>query len=299
MVTTMDFPNRHVWIWELDHKESWALKNWYFWTVVLEKTLQSPLDSKEIQPVYPKGHQSWIFIRRTDAEAETPIFWPSDAKNWLIGKDPDAGQDCKQEEKGTTEDEIVDSINGHEFEQALGDGEGQVSLLCCSPWGHKESDMTEQLNKNKNNTLCSLLLPLALSFPLTFLHRAYYPDILYIYLFMAISSRENACSHERSIPASGRSPGEGNGNLLQYSCLEILMDGGAWWATVHGVAKSQTQMSNFTLCLLFEKWVVHSLHSLNFCWINIWLGKNKKNCWSAFLMTATKFPVTKIFNGHL
>jgi len=152
MVTTMDFPNRHVWIWELDHKESWALKNWYFWTVVLEKTLQSPLDSKEIQPVYPKGHQSWIFIGRTDAEAETPIFWPSDAKNWLIGKDPDAGQDCKQEEKGTTEDEIVDSINGHEFEQALGDGEGQVSLLCCSPWGHKESDMTEQLNKNKNNT---------------------------------------------------------------------------------------------------------------------------------------------------
>ena len=94
-------------VWELDYKESWAPKNWYFWTVVLEKTLESPLDCKEIQPVHPKGSQSWIFIGRTDAEAETPILWPPDVKNWLIWKDPDAGKDWGQEEKGTTEDEMV------------------------------------------------------------------------------------------------------------------------------------------------------------------------------------------------
>ena len=94
------FSSSHVWMWELDHKESWAPKNWCFWTVVLEKTLESPLDCKEIQPVHPKGNQSWIFIGRTDAEAETSIFWPPDVKNWLIGKDPEAGKDWRQEEKG-------------------------------------------------------------------------------------------------------------------------------------------------------------------------------------------------------
>ena len=93
-------------MWELDYKESWGQKNWWFWTMVLEKTLEGPLDCKEIQPVHPKGNQSWIFIGRTDAEAETPILWPSDAKNWLIVKDPDAGKVWAQEEKGTTEDEI-------------------------------------------------------------------------------------------------------------------------------------------------------------------------------------------------
>ena len=98
------FPSSQVWMWELDYKESWALKNWRFWTLVLEKTLESPLDRKEIQPVCPNGSQSWIFIGRTDAEAETLIFWPPDAKNWLIGKDPDAGKDWKQKEKGVTED---------------------------------------------------------------------------------------------------------------------------------------------------------------------------------------------------
>ena len=101
------FSNSHVWMWELDHKESWTLKNWCFWTVVLEKILESPLDCKEIQPVYPKGNQSWIFIGRTDAEAEAAIFWPSDVKKWLFGKDPDAGKDWRQEEKGMTEDETV------------------------------------------------------------------------------------------------------------------------------------------------------------------------------------------------
>ena len=129
--------------------ESWGPKNWCFWTMVLEKTLESPLDCKEIKPVHPKGNQSWIFIGRTDAEAETPILWPPNVKNWLIGKDPDAGKDWRQEEKGMTEDEIVGRHHrhyGHEFEQALGIGDGQGCLVCCSPWGHKESDMTEQLN---------------------------------------------------------------------------------------------------------------------------------------------------------
>jgi len=122
---------------------------WCFWTVVLEKSLDSPLDCKEINPVHPKGKQSWLFIGRTDAEAETPILWPPDAKNWLIWKDPDAGKDWRQEEKGTTEDEMVEWRNwfdGHEFEQVPVVGEGQGSLACCSPWGFKELDMTVQLN---------------------------------------------------------------------------------------------------------------------------------------------------------
>ena len=112
------FSSSHVWMWELDYKESWVLKNWCFWTVVLDKTLESPLDCKEIQPVHLKGNQSWIFTGRTDAEAEIPIFWPSDA-NWLIWKDPDSGKDWGQGEKVTTEDEMVGwhhRLNGHEFE---------------------------------------------------------------------------------------------------------------------------------------------------------------------------------------
>ena len=143
------FSSSHVWMWELDHKEDWVLKNWCFWTVVLEKTLESPLDCTEIQPVHSEGNQSWIFIGRTDAEAETPMLWPPDAKNWLIGKDLDAGKDRRQEEKGMTEDEMVGWhhwLEGHEFEQAPGVGDGQGGLVCCSPWCHKESDTTEQLN---------------------------------------------------------------------------------------------------------------------------------------------------------
>ena len=127
--------------------------NWCFWTVVLEKTLESPLDSKEIKPVHPKGNQSWIFIGRTAAEAETPILWPPDAKNWLIGKDPDAGKDWRQEEKGMTEDQMVGwhhRLNGHEFEQAPG-VDGQENLACCSPWACKKSDMTEWLNWTELN----------------------------------------------------------------------------------------------------------------------------------------------------
>ena len=129
-------------MWELDHKESWVLKNWCFWTVVLEKTLESPLDCKEIQPVYPKGDQSWVFIGRSDVEAETSILWPPDAKSWLIWNDPHAGKDWGQEEKGLTEDEMAGWhhwLNGHEFGWALGVGVGQGGLACCSSWGRKES----------------------------------------------------------------------------------------------------------------------------------------------------------------
>ena len=124
-------------------------RSWRFWTVVLEKTLVSPLDCQEIQPVHPKGNQSWIFIGRTDAEAETPILWPPDAKNWLIGKYPDVGKDWRWEEKGTREDEMVGWhhwLNRHEFESTLGVGDGQEGLVCCIPWGLKELDTTEWLN---------------------------------------------------------------------------------------------------------------------------------------------------------
>ena len=152
-------------MWELDHKESWALQNWCFWSVVLEKTLESPLDSKEIKPVNPKGNQSWIFIERADVEAETPTLWPPDVKNWLIRRDPDAGKDWRQEEKGMTEDEMVGWhhwLNGHEFEQAPGVGDGQGGLVCCSPWGRKKSDMNERLNwteLNWQNSYSSLWEP--------------------------------------------------------------------------------------------------------------------------------------------
>ena len=146
-------------MWELDSKERWAPKNWCFWTVVLEKTLESPLDCKEIQPVHPKGNQSWVFIGRTDVEAEPPILWPPDAKSWLIWKDSDAdaGKDWGKEEKGTTEDEMVGWhhwLNGHEFGWTLGVGDGQGGLACCSSWCHKELDTTEQLNwtELKNNS---------------------------------------------------------------------------------------------------------------------------------------------------
>ena len=153
-VKAMVFP---VVMWELDYKESWAPKNWCFWTGELEKTLESSLDYKEIKPVNPKENQSWVFTGSTDAEAETPTLWPPDEKSWLIRKDSDAGKDWRQE-KGITEDEMVGwhhRLDGHEFEQAPGIGNGQRSLACCSPWGCKESDMTEWLNWTESdyNTL--------------------------------------------------------------------------------------------------------------------------------------------------
>ena len=145
------FSSSHVWMWELYCKESWAPKNWCFWTVEFEKTLESPLDCKVIKPVNSEGNQSWIFIGRTDAEA--PILWPLDAKNGLIRKDSDVGKDWRWEEKGTTEDEMFGwhhQLDGHEFEGAPGIGKGQGSLECCSAWGHKESDRTELLNWYSN-----------------------------------------------------------------------------------------------------------------------------------------------------
>ena len=146
------FSSSHVQMWELDQKEDWAPNNWCFWTVVLEKTFESPLDSKEIHPVHPRGNQSWIFIGRTDAEAEVPILWPPDVKSWFIGKDPDIRKDWRQEEKEMTEGEMArwhHWFSGHEFEQGLRDGDGQGSLVCCSPWGCRELDTTERLNNRQ------------------------------------------------------------------------------------------------------------------------------------------------------
>ena len=142
------FSSGHVWMWELDCEESWMPKNWCFWTVVLEKTLESALDCKEMQPVHSKGDQSWVFFGRNDAEAETPVLWPPYSKSWLTGKDSDAGRDSGQEEKGMTEDEMVGlhRLDGHRFEWTPGVGDGQGGLACCSSWGWKESDTTEWLN---------------------------------------------------------------------------------------------------------------------------------------------------------
>ena len=158
----------HVWMWELDHKQDWTPKNWCFWTVVLQKTLESPLDCKEIQPVHPKGNQPWIFIGRNDAEAEAPILWPPDVKSQLIRKDPNAWKDGGQEEKGVTEDEMVawhHWLNRHVFEQTLGNSEGQESLASCSPWDCRvRHDLaTEQqpplfLSRDVSHTLLSLTL---------------------------------------------------------------------------------------------------------------------------------------------
>ena len=137
------FSSSHVWMWELDCEESWAQKNWCFWIVVLEKTLESLLDSKEIKPINPKGNQSWVFIGRADVEA--PILWPPDTKNWFIRKDLIAGNNWMQVERGWQDEMdgwIHHWLNGHGFEQVLGVGKGQGSLVSCSPWDHKQSDMT-------------------------------------------------------------------------------------------------------------------------------------------------------------
>ena len=169
---------------------------------------------------------SWIYIGRTDAEAKAPILWPPDVKSWLIRKDPHAGKDWRQEEKGMTEDEIVGwyhRLDGHEFDRALGDGDGQGSLACCSPWGHKESDMNEWLN-NK---------------------------VIYWWL-----SGKNLPGNEGDVSlilGLGRSPGEGNGNPLQYSCLENPMDRGAWWATVQGLHRVGRDLATEHIKVIYEK----------------------------------------------
>ena len=143
------FLSSHVWMWELDHKESWV-KNWGFWTVVLEKTLESSLDCK-IKPVNPKGNQSWIFIGRTDAEAEAPVLWPPDAKNWLTGQDPDVGKDWRRRGWQRMMVGWHQWLNRCEFKQALGDSEGQGNLVFCNPLGCKELDMTELLKNTIHN----------------------------------------------------------------------------------------------------------------------------------------------------
>ena len=191
---------------------------------MLEKTLEILWDCKEIQPVHPKGNQSWIFIGRTDAEPKTPILWPPDAKNWLTRKDPDAGKDWRWEEKGTTEDEMVGwhhRLDGHEFGWTPGVGDGQGSLKCCSPWGHRKSDMAERLNWTELIWFQKLILKLKVT------------------SYWKWAGKESACNTGDTgdvglIPGSGRSPGEGNGNPPQYSCLGNLLDRGAWRATVQG-----------------------------------------------------------------
>ena len=144
------FSSSVVWMWELDYKESWVPKNWCFWIVVLEKTLESPLECKEIQPVHPKGDHSWVFIGRTDVETKTPVLWPPDKKSWLIGKDSDAGKDWGQEQKGKTEDEMVGwhhRLDGHGFGWTPGVGDWQGGLACCSSWGHRvRHDWATELN---------------------------------------------------------------------------------------------------------------------------------------------------------
>ena len=148
------FSSGHVWMWKLDCEEIWAPKNWCFWTVMLVKTLESTLDWKEIQPVQPKGYQSWVFIGRTEVEAESPILWPPHVKSQLTGKDPDAGKDWRQEEKGTTEDEIAGChhrVDGHEFGWTPGVGDGWGVLECCNSWGCKELDTTKWLNWTELN----------------------------------------------------------------------------------------------------------------------------------------------------
>ena len=168
-IQSYGFSSSHVQIWELDHKEGWAPKNWCFWTVVLEKTLESLLDNKEIKPVNPKGNQFWIFTERTDAEAEAPTLWPPDVKSRLFGKDPDAGKDWGQEEKGETDDEMVGwhhLLDGQEFELAPGDSAGQGILACCRPWGHDVLDTTEQLNSTAGRKPGAAVLSVTQCWPL-------------------------------------------------------------------------------------------------------------------------------------
>ena len=157
---------------ELDYKESWAPKNWCFWTVVL-KTLESPLDFKKIQPVHSEGDQSWVFIGRTDVEAETPVLWPPDAKSWLIGKDPDAGKDWGQEKKRTKEDEMAGwhhRLDERESEWTPGVGDGQGGLVCCGSWDHKVSNTTERLNWSKIECFLKAFLKFRLKMPILYLN---------------------------------------------------------------------------------------------------------------------------------
>ena len=201
-------------MWELDCDESWAPNNWCFWTVVLEKTLESPLDFKKVQPVHPKGDQSWVFTGRTDAEAETPILWPPHAKSWLIRKDPDAGRDWGQEEKGTTEDEMAGwhhQLDGRGFGWTPGVGDGQGDLACCNSWGRKESDTTERLNwtelkwtseySNKPSPTYSMLI-------LEIRSKVVNPAAMKLFLYCPIFIESSQSPTVTNKGYSGTSPGE-------------------------------------------------------------------------------------------
>ena len=243
------FSSSHVLMWELDHKEGWVLKNWFFQTGVLEKALESPLDSKEIKPVNPRGNQSWIFIGRTDAEAEAPILWPPDAKSQLIGKDLDDGKNWRQEVKGMTDDEMVGwlyQLNGQEFEQTLGDSEGQGSLACCSPWGRKELVGQDWVTKTT-----------------TWSEGRGTGDWVQLdspggSVVNNLSANTWDTGDTSSIPGLKGSSGGGNGNPFQCSCLGNPMERGVWRTVVLGVAKSQTWLSNWTLTPKGSNWVNHA-----------------------------------------
>ena len=240
-------------MWELDCEESWAPKNWCFWTVVLEKTLESPLDCKEIQPVLPKGDQSWVFIGRTDAEAETPIFWPPHGKSWLIGKDPNAGRDCGQEEKGMTEDEMAGwhhQLDAHESEWTLGAGDGQRGLVCCDSWGRKESDTTERLNwtELKETYQAYLIGQWVKTLPAT--QETWFWSLGW----------EDPLDQGVAIPIPAFLPGE------------IPMNRGAWQATVHRVMKNWTRLSDWPQQETYQQISVCGLFFISF-WTemeNIW-----------------------------
>ena len=218
------FSSSYVQMWELDHKECWVPKNWCFQTVVLEKTLESPLDCKEITSINPRGSQAWIFTGRTVAEAEAPILWPPDAKSQLVGKDPDTG---KIEGRRKTEWQRImvgwsHWLTGHEFEQTPGDSRVHGGLMCCSPWDLKESDTTEWLNSNRFTRLSVFKgIDLFLLIP-----------VVYGPVSGPGGSDGKASVYNVGdlglIPGSGRFPGEGNSNPLQYSCLENPMDWGVW-----------------------------------------------------------------------
>ena len=230
-------------MWELDYKESWALKNWCFWTVVL-KTLESALDCREIQSVHPKGDQSWVFIGRTDVEAETPILWPTDVKSWLTWKDPDAGKDRRQEEKGISEGEMVGwhhRLNGHGFGWAPGVGDGQGGLECCGSWGCKESDTTERLTTAQSRSRLNNWTEL-ITFNLYFkftqresciesqhlsINRVYNFS-LFPFIISLATIKILLFTHKLKSYLLDSFLGERNGNPLQYSLLENHMDRGAW-----------------------------------------------------------------------
>ena len=220
--------------WELDHKEGRVPKIWCFWTVVLEKTVESPLDSKEIKPVHRKGNKFWKFTGRTDAETEAPILWPPDEKNWLTAKDPDAGKDWRWEEKEMTEYETVGwhpQLDGHEFEQALGDGEGQ-GILVCSMGSQR---VRRERLLNSNNKAWEAIL-----------NMQGWEWIFYYDLAVPWGREESETTERLHFHFSLSCIGKGNGNPLQCSCLENPRDGGAWWAAVYGVAQSRTRLKRLS-----------------------------------------------------